>query len=701
MKSSLRFCLFVFLAISATPWSATASPGDLDLSFSTDGKVLTDFFGHDDSGSGVVIQSDGKIVVVGHAEKTASPDSADFALARYNPDGTLDGSFGTGGKVTTDLGSPQDLGRDLALQVDGKIVVVGFFQNGTDSAFALARYTTSGKLDPTFGQGGKILTHFPGAPSSQRSRWIVIQSDQKIVVGGSVVNNSTGQDFALVRYNPNGSLDSTFGTAGFVTTNVSFGFDSSQAAVIQSTGKLVVAGFTDVFDVPTQTSSIQFLFVRYKTNGAVDTSFGSDGTGTIITAFSEGQSVLTGLALAPDDSVIGAGSLQGIGQDPNFIDRFALAKLSANGTLDSTFGDGGKVTTAFGPDTQADAVAVLLQPDGKIVLGGGSRAGDAPSDFALARYNSDGTLDDSFGQNGLVTTAISTGFDSANSLALQTDGKLIAAGNGGVNLNFAVARYETGLVATKALNLSTRAVVGTGDDALVGGFIITGTDPEPVLLRALGPSLSLGNTGALANPVLELHQPDGSVVTNDNWKDTQKAAINATGIPPTNDLESAIVAMLDPGLYTAIVRGKNDGTGVGLVEIYDLGGVSGTQLANLSSRSFVQTGDDVMIGGFIVDGASDATVVVRGLGPSLGGMNVPNPLADPTLQIVDADGAVIAFNDNWMDTQKTLIEDAHLAPTVDAEAAVFLTLPPGGYTAILRGKGGSTGVGLVEVYNLP
>ncbi|MEO6871951.1 MAG: hypothetical protein ABI233_07000 [Chthoniobacterales bacterium] len=632
MKSRLRFCLLALALTSAASLAslpAQAAPGDLDPSFSNDGKVLTDFSGHDDGSGGVAIQSDGKIVVAGFADATASAESADFALARYDADGTLDTTFGTGGKVTTDFGGSQDIGRDLAIQADGKILVVGLYQKGSDSAFALARYTPSGQLDPTFGQGGKVLTHFPGVPQNERSRFIVIQSDQKIVIGGSVVNNATGEDFALVRYKADGSIDSTFGTAGFVTTNVSFAFDSGYAAVVQSTGKIVVGGVTDVFDVPTQTGTLQFLFVRYKTDGTVDTSFGSGGTGTVITEFSEGQAVLGALALAPDGSLIGAGSIQGDGQDPNFIDRFALAKLSANGIPDSSFGTGGKVTTVFGPDTNADGSAVVLQPDGRIIVSGGERTGDADADFGLARYNADGTLDDSFGENGLVTTAISTGFDSANGLALQTDGKLIAAGNGGVTLNFAVARYETALVTTKALNLSTRADVGTGENVLIGGFIITGSAPEAVLLRAIGPSLSLGGTAVLADPVLELHKPDGTVVTNDNWKDTQQAAIIATGIPPQNDLESAILATLDPGAYTAIVRGNGNTTGVALVEAYDLDQTSSSQLANISTRGFVDTGDNVMIGGFIIGGATAGTstsVFVRGIGPSLTTAGITNAL---------------------------------------------------------------------------
>jgi hypothetical protein len=258
-------------------------------------------------------------------------------------------------------------------------------------------------------------------------------------------------------------------------------------------------------------------------------------------------------------------------------------------------------------------------------------------------------------------------------------------------------------IPSQLLNISTRLNVQTGDNVLIGGFIVTGADPKKVIVRAIGPSLGMaGVSGALADPTLELHEPDGTVVTNDNWKDTQEAEIVATTIPPTNDLESAMVATLAPGAYTAIVSGKNGGTGVGLVETYDLDQAAASQLANISTRGFVETGDNVMIGGFIVGGGGggNATVIVRAIGPSLGTAGVSGALADPTLELHDSNGAIIASNDNWKDTQEAEIEAAQLAPADDRESAIEATLAPGAYTAIVRGKDNGTGVGLVEAYNL-
>ena len=258
---------------------------------------------------------------------------------------------------------------------------------------------------------------------------------------------------------------------------------------------------------------------------------------------------------------------------------------------------------------------------------------------------------------------------------------------------------------TKLLNISTRMQVLTGDSAPIGGFIVTGLSPKKVMVRAIGPSLgAFGVTGALADPTLELHTPDGPVITNDNWKETQEAEIEATGLMPTDDHESAILELLDPGAYTAVLRGKNGTTGIGLVEAYDLDQPSDSELANLSTRGFVDSDDDVMIGGFIVgpkvlgDGLQASLVVVRAIGPSLGDFGVADPLQDPTLEVHDENGTTIAFNDDWKDSQETEIEAAQLAPSDDRESAILVTVLSDPYTVIVRGKGGTTGVALVEVY---
>ena len=245
--------------------------------------------------------------------------------------------------------------------------------------------------------------------------------------------------------------------------------------------------------------------------------------------------------------------------------------------------------------------------------------------------------------------------------------------------------------------------VQPGDNVGIGGFIITGSAPKHVLIRAIGPSLiRFGITDALADPVLELHGPGAFVtIINDNWRDTQQAAIEADGIPPTHDLESAIDATLAPGAYTAVVRGKNNTSGVALVEVYDLAPSIG-KLANISTRAFVSTGQNIVIAGFILgNNTGNDRIIVRGMGPSLTAAGVPNVLANPTLELRDQNGALISSNNDWQDNpaQAAIITAAGLAPSNNLESAIAATLPPGLYTALLAGLDNGTGVGLVEVYD--
>jgi hypothetical protein len=250
------------------------------------------------------------------------------------------------------------------------------------------------------------------------------------------------------------------------------------------------------------------------------------------------------------------------------------------------------------------------------------------------------------------------------------------------------------------LNISTRMNVGTGDNVLIGGFIVVGTEPKKVLLRAIGPSLTaFGVLNALADPIIELHEPGNVVVTNDNWRDTQEPEIVDTGIAPTNDLESAILATLDPGLYTAIVQGKNGGTGVGLVEVYDLDEAADSELANISTRGFVDIDENVMIGGFIVGDGVSTSVVVRAIGPSLAAVGVADPLLNPTLELFDSGGTQLAFDDDWKDSQQAEIELSGWSQATIANLQSRRILPPARTPRSYAGKDNTSGVGLMEVYN--
>jgi PKD repeat protein len=286
------------------------------------------------------------------------------------------------------------------------------------------------------------------------------------------------------------------------------------------------------------------------------------------------------------------------------------------------------------------------------------------------------------------------------------DVKLVVTDSRGkVSSNTAHALVEveqTGLPsAAQLLNISSRLRAETGDNTLIGGFIIAGTDAKRVVLRALGPSTQV--TGFLADPNLELHDGTGALVTsNDDWGTSPEAAqIQAVGLAPGNAKESAILRTLNPGAYTAVVRGKNNSIGTAVVEAYDLDASGNSKLANLSTRGFVQTGDNILIAGFITGNRNaNINVLLRAIGPSLAGQ-VPSVLADPIMELHDSNGATMAMNDNWQDTQKTQIEQTGIPPSNPKESAIVSSLPPGAYTAIVRGVNNGVGNAVVEVYNLP
>jgi hypothetical protein len=259
-------------------------------------------------------------------------------------------------------------------------------------------------------------------------------------------------------------------------------------------------------------------------------------------------------------------------------------------------------------------------------------------------------------------------------------------------------------VGPQPLNLSTRGLVGTGDNVVIGGFIITGTDPKTIVLRALGPSLSgFGLSGVLRDPVLRVYNSSHTLIaTNDDWQsDPNHLVVEANGLAPANLLESATAQTLAPGAYTVTVTGKDATPGIGLVELYDLSPLSHSKLRNMSTRGSVGTGDDALISGFIVGDVGSATVIVRALGPSLTAYGVSGVLSDPTLTIYDSTGSVIASNNNWQDDVNWIdIRKNALSPIDQRESALVLHLPPGAYTAIVTGANGATGIGLAEVYTL-
>jgi len=244
--------------------------------------------------------------------------------------------------------------------------------------------------------------------------------------------------------------------------------------------------------------------------------------------------------------------------------------------------------------------------------------------------------------------------------------------------------------------------VEAGDNVLIAGFIVQGNSNKKLLIRGTGPSLGAFGVGdSLQDPTLQLFSGNTELGANDNWPDNPNAAeIITTGLAPANVKESALLVTIAPGTYTAILRGVNDTAGVGLVEVYDLDVNGPAKVVNISTRGFVLTAENVMIGGLIITGDAPSQLVLRGIGPSLSAFGVSDVLADPLLELHDGDGALIQANNNWRDAQEIALQDTGLAPANNLESAILISVPPGNYTAILKGADGGTGNGLVEVYKV-
>ena len=341
--------------------------------------------------------------------------------------------------------------------------------------------------------------------------------------------------------------------------------------------------------------------------------------------------------------------------------------------------------TGFGAAGDQVGVDPLLSPDGLQNNGGAT--------LTIALQPNSPAID-----KGKTVADVTT---DQRGVTRPTDNPSVANAAGGDGSD--IGAFEIGGsngVAQKTLgNIATRLQVETGENVLIGGIIVVGDVPKRVIIRALGPSLgAAGVAGALENPTLELFQGDTVLAANDNWRDDQQQEIAGTGVAPSDDREAAIVRTLAPGSYSAVLRGVNDTTGVGLVEAYDLDQRPDSKLGNISTRGFVGSGERVLIGGFIV--GPTTKVVVRAIGPSLGNAGVAGSLQDPALDVVNANGEVIRTNDNWKGTQRAELETIGIQPSDDRESAVIATLTAGNYTAVVRGVSG-TGVGLVEVYNIP
>ena len=451
-----------------------AAAGTLDSSFDTDGRATAAFGLGLDQATASVVQSDGKIVVAGW---TVNVTDRDFAIARFNADGTLDSSFSGDGRATVSFGGlTVDQATSVAIQPDGKIVVAGTSVLSGITSVAVARLNVDGTLDNSFSGDGILTTAPLGLSVLNQANDVAIQSDGKIVIGGTT-GSSVTNDFLLIRYNADGSLDTSFSGDGVATTSFGLlGIDSANAIAIQGDGKIVAAG------VGVNVTDNDFALARFNANGSLDTSFGTGGRVMTNFGLAVVPDVANAIVLQPNGRFVVAGSTVLSGG----VSAIAVARYTVAGTLDASFGGGdGQVTTQIG-GLASFGNDLLLQTDGKLVAGGQVLLSGVQNTFGLARYNADGTLDSSFGTGGALQTSFNTLIDGANDLSLQSDGKIVAAGLTTLNpnvTNFAVARFigDNHLPIFPTLNQTYTVAPGT---PLTINLSATDSDGDAVTLSA-------------------------------------------------------------------------------------------------------------------------------------------------------------------------------------------------------------------------
>ena len=679
------------------------------------------------------LQEDGKILLGG--DFTTVLGVARNYIARLNTDGTLDTGFDP---------TASDIVTAIAVQANGKILVGGALNSiGGQPRNHLARLDPATGLADSFNPNindfvtailvqtdGKILVGgaflgIGGQPHSFMARLdattglpdsfnpnpsnlvnsIAVQADGKILAGGAFVSIGGQPRNHLAR------LDATTGLADSLDPAADIAVD---AIAVQTDGKILAGGrFTTIGG---QTRN---RIARLDPATGLADSFDPNASGFVAS-----------IAVQSDGKILVGGNFGTIGGQP----RLGLARL------DPTTG----LADSFNVNSDGTVSAIAVQTDGKILVGGYFTNIGGQSRGLFARLTNDTaalrnlavTQPTIFWTRGgasprLARVTFESSTDNVNytplgngtaagsnwtltGLSLPTEQNIYIRarghyrggdGNGSESITESVRNAFVFPQAAQPLNLSTRLRVLTGANVGIGGFIITGTEPKHVLLRAIGPSLTpLGVPNALVDPVLELHGPGAFVtITNNNWRDTQEAQIQASGIPPTDNLESAIDATLPPGAYTAILSGNGGTSGAALIEAYDLNRAAASKLGNISTRAFISTGADIVIAGLILgNGGAPDRIIVRGIGPSLTALGVPGALANPTLELRNSAGTIVSSNNDWQDNpaQAAEITAAGLAPSNSLESALVATLPPGAYTALLAGLTNGTGVGLVEVYDV-
>jgi uncharacterized delta-60 repeat protein len=442
--------LISLAALATTTAVAMANPGSLDTTFNTTG-LATANYGGTETANAVAVMPNGKIVVAG---TTNTLGNNDIAVLRYNANGTLDTTFSSDGGTITDVetaagASTEDFAQAVAVQPDGKILVAGYTNAGGANDFLLVRYNVDGSLDTFFGAGGRAIFNYT---ANDQATSVIVLPNGKILVGGTT-DIGNAPDFTVVRYNSDGSPDTTFGSGGHASSG--FGQDDfCQAMAVQQDGKIVLAGYTNT------PGTNDFAVARFTADGVIDTTFNT--TGQVVTPFGSDDRA-NSVAIQADGKIVVAGSWNG------GLSEFALARYNTTGSLDTSFSLDGKANASFAPTGFGLAEfgnSLALQPDGRIIVGGYTNQFDANNDFGIMRFKSDGTLDTSLDTDGKLTTGFGTGTaDQIKAIALQSDGKLVVVGSSGTD--FAAARYN--------MLIKTDALVGTKATATGGNNIYNST----------------------------------------------------------------------------------------------------------------------------------------------------------------------------------------------------------------------------------
>jgi uncharacterized delta-60 repeat protein len=696
----------------------------------------------------LAVQADGKILVGGHFNKIGGGGSGTTTrnrIARLNPDGTVDANFDPGADDDVDTLVVQPDGKILA---GGRFTMIGGGGTGTTQRIRIARLNADGTLDPDFN---------PGADNQVVS--LALQANGKILIGGFFTALGGATRNRIGRLQPNGALDPSFDpganhevyalalqadgkiVAGGAFTNIGGG-----GAGMTSRNCIARLTNTDagVQDIEFADNGTTIIWRRGGASPEVNrVTFESSPDGTNYTALPaptriSGGWQLTGQSLSTQQDLFirargfySTGYLNACGSIAEavlytFLPTRPTVQLGSPSYSVNENDGSVNITVA---KTGADALAASVQyttNNGSATAGVDYTAVSGVLSFAAGETTKNIVIpitDDSlFEGNETFTLTLST--PSGANLGSQSSAVVTIVDNDSQPTPTPTPTPTTtatptptatpGLVA----NVSTRLPVGTDDNVLIEGFIVQGPagSTKKIIVRAIGPSLiAFGVTDALANPTLEIHDANNATIaTNNDWKSTQvgglitgdqSAEIAASGVAPGNDLESAIIANLLPGSYTAVVRGLGNTVGTGVVDAYDLSAASSAKVANIATRGLIQPGDKLMIAGFIIQNGP-VKAVIRAIGPSLAAFGISNALPDTTLQLRDQNGTILVENDDWKirsdgSSQQAELEATGLQPSDDREAALVTTLPPGQYTAQVRGKPETTGIGVVQVYFLP